>query len=254
MNATFWRHGGRLWCQGLLLCSLRFAQMRTGFDPDTGLAVPNVPGTMLLVLLGFCVLVELVQCLRTPKGEGIRFHRPGDAPTMAAVIGGLLLAAGGLLLLLAAVPAMELSEAVTGVLAAVSGAGVLLTVRQMRAGGELSVSPLLPVLFFGVFLVLEVYLPFSSDPVLIRFYIPLLAAAALAYAFSHLAGVLRGDGSSRAFVLTADVAVLLCLTALADGVPARMLVYGGAALVLTVFLLVREAVPPEEAPELAEEA
>ena len=52
-------------------------------------------------------------------------------------------------------------------------------------------------MFLGVFLVLEVYLPSSSDPVLARFYIPLLAAVGTACAFSRLAGLLRGEGSVR---------------------------------------------------------
>ena len=43
MNQTVWLRCARLWCQGLLLFTLRFAQLRTGFDPETGLTVPRTP-------------------------------------------------------------------------------------------------------------------------------------------------------------------------------------------------------------------
>lgn len=260
MTTTFWRRCARLWCQGLLLFALRFAQMRTGFDPDTGLAAPCVPGTVLLILLAFCAAVELVWCLRTPKEEEVHFTRhfssPGDKAAAAAVLGGMLLAAGGLLMLLTAIPAREIAGGVTGILSLVSGAGMVVLVRQTRSGGAPSVAPALPAMFLGVFLVLEVYLPSSSDPVLARFYIPLLAAAGVACAFSQLAGLLRGEGSVRAFVFWGEMAVLLCLTALADGGLERSVIFGGAALLLTVFLSLRRAgpLPEEEAPAPAGEA
>lgn len=92
-------------------------------------------------------------------------------------------------------------------------------------------------LFFGVFLVLSIYLPYENDPVLARFYIPVLASAFVAYAFSQLADFLRGEGRRRSFVPTADLAVLLCLTALADVGLALQLPFAGCALVLTLFLL-----------------
>ena len=104
-------------------------------------------------------------------------------------------------------------------------------------------------MFFAVFLVLAIYLPEESNPVLARFYVPVLAAALVAYAFSQLAGFLRRESTPRAFVRTADLAVLLCVTALADALdrPGRLLLFGGCALLLTVFLLLRRDGAPAEA-------
>lgn len=251
MKSAFWRRCGRLWCQGLLLCALRCAQLKTGFDPDTGLTVPNVPGPLLLGLLAFCAVVYLVLCLRLPKGETSRFAAPGQGAAVAAVIGSLLLAAGGVLFLLEAIPAQNPSGILAGVLAMFSGGGTILLVRQLRREDAPHVMPILPAMFMGVFLVLDVYLHNASDPVLARFYIPLLAAALVAYSFSQLAGLLRGEQINRSFVFIADMAVLVCLTALADGVPARMLLCGGTAVVLTVFLLLREPVPAPVEAELS---
>ena len=122
---------------------------------------------------------------------------------------------------------------------AVSGGGILFLVRTMRSGGQLSVAPLLPAMFFGVFLVLAVYLPAADDPVLARYYLPVLASAMAAYAFSLLAGFLRGESSPRGFTPVADLAVMLCIAAMADGGIALAILFGGCALVLSVFLLLQ---------------
>ena len=257
MNQTDRLRCARLWCQGLLLFTLRFAQLRTGFDPETGLTVPRTPGTALPILLALFAAAELVWCLRTRREEAgftRHFAPPGDGAAAAAVLGGMLWAAGGLLMLLTAIPAREVAGGVTGLLSLASGAGMVLLVRQARSGDAPGVTPALPAMFLGVFLVLEVYLPSSSDPVLARFYIPLLAAVGTACAFSRLAGLLRGEGSVRAFVLWGDLAVLLCLAALADGGLARRFLFGGAALLLTVFLCLRRTGPLPEVGLPAEEA
>ena len=137
MNQTVWLRGARLWCQGLLLFTLRFAQLRTGFDPETGLTVPRTPGTALPILLALFAAAELVWCLRTRREEAgftRHFAPPGDGAAAAAVLGGMLWAAGGLLMLLTAIPAREVAGGVTGLLSLASGAGMVLLVRQARSG------------------------------------------------------------------------------------------------------------------------
>ena len=105
-------------------------------------------------------------------------------------------------------------------------------------------------MFFAVFFVLTVYLPAGADPVLARYYLPVLAASAAAYALSQLAGFLRRESSARSFVWTADCAVILCLAAMADSLssPGLLLLYAGCALLLSVFLLLRREGPQEAAP------
>lgn len=239
----FWRRAGRIWVQGLLLFCLRLAQNRTGFDPDTGLAVPNVPGAVLLACLAVCAAAELLLCFRLPRGKAAfdsQFAPPEGGEVPLAAAGGILLAAGGALLLGVSLPgwgAAAIAGKIAGALGAASGLCFLQLTRKMRAGGTVSAALMLPPLFFGVFLVLSIYLPYENDPVLARFYIPVLASAFVAYAFSQLADFLRGEGRRRSFVPTADLAVLLCLTALADVGLALQLPFAGCALVLTLFLL-----------------
>lgn len=250
MHKIFWQRAGRLWLQGLLLFALRLAQNRTGFDPETGLSLPSVPGMVLAVALVACAVAELALSFRR-SGEradfASQFTPPGrEMPVLVA--GCFLLAAGGVLLLLGALPQRGIAAMTAGLLAVAAGAGLLLLLRQVRADGDASVFYALPSMFFAVFLVLAVYLPEESNPVLARFYVPVLAAAMVAYAFSQLAGFFRRESTPRAFVRAADLAVLLCLAALADalGRPGYLLLFGGCALLLTTFLLLcRDGTPAE---------
>lgn len=252
MMNTFWYRGPRLWVQGLLLFALRLAQLRTGFDSETGLAVASLPGTLLAALLAVCAAVELVLCLRLPGEKAafdVQFARPERA-VPCLVAGSFLLAAGGALLLVSALPARGVAAMAAGILAVAAAGGFLLLVRQLRAGGTAGVLPLLPAMFFAVFFVLTVYLPAGADPVLARYYLPVLAASVTAYALSQLAGFLRRESSARSFVWTADCAVILCLAAMADSLssPGLLLLYAGCALLLSVFLLLRREGPQEAAP------
>ena len=248
MMNTFWYRGPRLWVQGLLLFALRLAQLRTGFDSETGLAVASLPGTLLAALLAVCAAAELVLCLRLPGEKAafdVQFARPERA-VPCLVAGSFLLAAGGALLLVSALPARGVAAMAAGILAVAAAGGFLLLVRQLRAGGTAGVLPLLPAMFFAVFFVLTVYLPAGADPVLARYYLPVLAASVTAYALSQLAGFLRRESSARSFVWTAD----LCLAAMADSLssPGLLLLYAGCALLLSVFLLLRREGPQEAAP------
>lgn len=252
MMNTFWYRGPRLWVQGLLLFALRLAQLRTGFDSETGLAVASLPGTLLAALLAVCAAAELVLCLRLPGEKAafdVQFARPERA-VPCLVAGSFLLAAGGALLLVSALPARGVAAMAAGILAVAAAGGFLLLVRQLRAGGTAGVLPLLPAMFFAVFFVLTVYLPAGADPVLARYYLPVLAASAAAYALSQLAGFLRRESSARSFVWTADCAVILCLAAMADSLssPGLLLLYAGCALLLSVFLLLCREGPQEAAP------
>ncbi len=250
MMSTFWFRGPRLWAQGILLFALRLAQLRTGFDSETGLALASLPGTLLAALLAVCAAAELVLCRRLP-GEKAPFEAqfaPPGRETPCLVAGSFLLAAGGALLLVSALPARGAAAMAAGVLAVAAGGGFLLLARQLRAGRAAGVLPLLPAMFFSVFFVLAVYLPAGTDPVLARYYLPVLAASMTAYAFSLLAGFLRRESSARRFVWTADCAVLLCLAALADSLssPGLLLLYAGCALLLSVFLLLCREEPAAE--------
>ena len=248
MKNFFWRVG-RLWCAGIILLLLRLTQNRSGFDPATGLSIHSLPGAAALVILGLCAAAELALSFRN-HGEKSEFRAqfaPPEKELLAAVLGSLLLAAGGILLALQGFQTGDIAAGAAGVLAVAAGAGVLLLNRGARAGGELSVLLLIPAMLFAVFYVLAVYLPAEDDPVFMRYYLPVLTAAMVAYAFSELAGFLRKESSPRGFLFAGDLTVVLCLMAIADGTLAQALLLAGCALILSVYLLLcrNEAPSPE---------
>lgn len=258
-NASYFK-GLRLWVQGLLLLALRWAQLKGGFDPETGLARQSVPGIALAVIILLLAAVEAARCFRL-SGEKRAYpccFRPMegmDLPLLAA--GSLLLGAGGILLAVAGLQGATLSMLVMASAAAgvAAAGGILLFAKQTRSGGG-RVFPLLPAMIFSVLFLLAVYLPQESNPVLARYYLPVLAAALIACAFYQLAGFACREASMRWFVFFGDLAVPVSLAAMADssGNWGQMLAYAGCAMVLTMFLLLRRAEPlPEPAAEASEE-
>lgn len=245
MNPTHIRRAARLWGQGALLLALRAAQNLTGFDPETGLSRPSMAGTVLSVCLLVCAAVELILCLRLPKRKCTFpevFTLPEGVTLYLLIFGSLALMAGGVLL--AVMTLDDIPTVVCGVVAAAAGAGMLFHVKRVRAGEkELSVIPLLPVLLFSVFFLLAVYMPHADDPVLARFYLPVLAAALNACALSRVSAFIRKDASVAGFSFTANMAVLTSLASIADEITSNVplaLLYAGVVLILSAFIAMRK--------------
>lgn len=253
MKNPFYMRGLRLWLEGLLLLSLRWGQLRSGFDPETGLSHYSLPGRILLIAILFLAGVELFLCVSDlPGGKHsyLNCMEPPDKsclPFLAA--GSLLLFAGGVLL-----PGWGMLEIAAAALGAASALGLIFFARALRSGAAPQVLPLLPVIVFSVVFVLVIYLPEANNPVLARYYLLVLAAALVSCALYQLAGLTHREGSMRWFVFFGDLAVPLCLAAMADcaGNLGRMLIFFGCALVLTTFLLTRrDALLPKPEPEKA---
>jgi len=253
---------GRLWLEGVILFVLRVVQLRTGFDSETGLAQPSLAGRVLWIAVLVCLAVEAVLSFRRP-GDGKRsyaccFHTlDGPAPGILAA-GSILLMAGGALLLAGALPpqgSVAVTTAAAGVLGVAGGAGLLLLGRELRGSGAPTVFPLLAAMFFSVLFLLSVYFPEESDPVLDRYYLPVLGAAMAAYFLYQFSGFFRGEGSLRWFCLIGNFAVVTCAASAADclGNPARLLVFLGFAVTATVFLFLLRKEPLPEPEKPAEE-
>lgn len=135
MKNALYLKGLRLWVQGLLLLALRWAQLKNGFDPETGLSRQSVPGIVLAAAILLLAAAEAAFCFRLPGGSRsypccFRPTEGPDLPLLAA--GSLLLGGGGALLAVA-----ELRNAEPGVLAIATAAagiaaaaGILLFVRH----------------------------------------------------------------------------------------------------------------------------
>ena len=171
MKSKFFQKVGQLWCVGLLLFVLRLVQNLTGFEPDTGLSLPSLPGTILALCLVILALWEILRSRKLDKTTASfskRFSTPQKELPFLTAGCFMLIAGGGLMALSRFGDAAGVAALAAGAMAAVSGGAILVFVRTMRSGTPVSVAPLLPAMFFGVFLVLAIYLPAASDPVLAR--------------------------------------------------------------------------------------
>ena len=227
----------------ILLLILRFVELSPmGFDPVTGITLHNIWNILPPVVFLAAALLAFLLTGKLPKEKRPfreAFAVPGSGETMCAVLGGLLMAAGGAYSAVTFVAEEGgIIAVVTGALSALSGLSVILMVRSIRREDkELSVAPLLPVLFFTVFLALMAYLPAGTDPILSRYWLRVLAAALLACSFSLLAGFFKKESSPRLFV---PVAVLsaVCAVCAIPGLSLHMVgMYAGMALVILAFVL-----------------
>lgn len=249
MNSTYWK-GLRLWVLGFLLLSLRLAQLKTGFDPETGLSWASAPGTALAVVIVLLIGLEAAMVFRLPKGKRsyLRCMEPFGKNSVPVLAGGsFLLGFGGLL---------SMEWGLLGILCAACGvaaaAGLIAFAQRARKSGKVWMPAILPAMVFSVVFLLTVYVPEESNPVLAWYYLPVLAAALPSCAFYQLAGFTCREGKLGWFVFFGDLSVVLCLAAMADcaGNWGRMLVYLGFALILTQFLMLRRGEPlPEPAPK-----
>ena len=236
MKNTFWFKSLRLWVQGFLLLALRWAQLRSGFDP--------------VALLLFLAAAEAILCFRLPGGKRtyLNCFSPFEQRHLPFLVAGSFLLGVGAVLLPGG-GMMAIAAAVTG---AATTVGLLLFAASLRRGNAPRALPLLPAMVFSVLFLLMIYLPEGSNPVLADYYLAVLTASLIACAFYQLAGLTLREGKLRWFVFFGDLAIPLCLASLADsaGDLGRTLTLLGCALVLTVFLQLRRSeILPEPEPE-----
>ena len=228
-----------VWGIGLVLLALRYVEKTTGFDAGTGLTVPtSVRGVLIAGVAAAAVYAVLAGIRKSGKKPAFEEHfaRPGK---MAGVLitGSFLLMAGGVLQGYQAMgEEMRIALLAAGAFAAATGFGLIFLTKQMERGEARHVAPLLPALFFNAFWVLSLYLPAGSDPILARYWLPILASAMNAYAFAQLAGFFRQESKVRSFDIVARLAVMLCIASAAESGIAGALLFAGNAVAVSAFL------------------
>lgn len=257
---------------GAAAFSLRLAQMRTGFSPETGLPVAGaLHGRLLIALiLAFSVLLAaLVQPLpsRRPEPRPLEdvFSAPGAAPLLyagAALLalagaawgfsvlrGGVVIPGGG---------AARWIALLSGGVMLAAGACLLPAVSAACGGRRAGKSHVPPALFLpapaaAVFHLVLVYRLRSSAPGLSAYAVELLAVCFAAASLCRLAGFAFDDGCVRTFAFLAGETVLFCAAALADRRSAGESAFFGGCLLLFLGLLFalrtgagrRRGAPPE---------
>lgn len=273
---------------GVTAFILRLLQRHTGFESDTGLPIPGNPaGILLVVLLAAlaAVLILLVRQLPKETESGPPFpdvFTTNDAKLFTLPVMGVFFIAlsgladlyegfgmGSLLLQIAAAgdgggtlasslrvvtPGFSAkAQILMAILSIASAAGLFVNLLACRRRDGVPVSSangnllLIPSVSLVVRLVLT-YRIDSVDPTLTAYYVELLALVFLCLGFYRLSSFAFRAGRTRPFALYSGAAVILCITALADGSPylSSILIYIGGALTLLGFLLLRLAFQPAD--------
>ena len=217
---------------GLVCFFLRLWQLRTGFEPDTGLAIPGaLAGQLLLAALTILALV-MVLSVRTLSAAtsgalfaaGLQVNKGHLAVLLAGL---LLLGVSGILHLMSSALFLEdwIASLLEGLLILASVFSLLPVVRVCQKGGSLSSSLLLTPAVCSVVELVLAYRTSSVNPVLQSYYVDLLALAALTLAYYRLSAFAFRCGQLRRFTLYAVLSVVLCLASTAD-----TLLYNGVGI------------------------
>ena len=240
--------------------ALRWWELNTGFEPDTGLPIAEAPATYTPIAFSVVMVVVLallcLGCKRAFSGYGQAFQAQGNTlyATAGVISGFLLLGAGALM---AAEPAMggELvyTRLITAALALVAGICVVLTVRDNFRGladGKYSFKLLMPAYAFCVWLI-AAYQVRAGDPVQLDYVYELFAIIAGLLGLYFIAGFSFDKGKCVPAVFFCLMGVYFSLVTLADEHDwATLALYGFTILYLltsSALLLYNAARPlPEE--------
>jgi len=251
---------------GAIAFVLRLLQNSTGFEADTGLAVPgNFAGTALPVLFLALAAALFLLARKAPKSAGgadftALFAFRDAAALMLPVMGIFLLAISG-----AADAAMGLhilpgaifgsrTQLLLGILSIASAAGLFLAAAACRRDRkDFPPAALLPVVVTLVVRLVVTYRSASTDPTLAYYYVELMALVLLTLTFFYLAGFAFDDAKPHRFLLCAPMAVVFSMASIAElrKIPLSSLaLYVGCALAvlgfLTAYLLQDTTEPPAE--------
>lgn len=221
---------------------IRTFHLRTAFDPETLLPVGGSASWMLVLYLLAAVTLCLVWGL-PGRGRRLSEVRGFDAPEGPGLTlitsGAFLTMVGGALSCVQVFQRTAENRFIAlglGLLAILSGCAVVGDLFLRRRGQENKQIMMAPVLFYVVWL-LTTYRTYAAYPVTSYYFIQILAAAALVYAFYLVAGW-RCCGEEHAATRVAlPLAVILCCTALADPADwSQRGLYAGAAVTLLGYL------------------
>lgn len=249
---------------GAAAAILRLVQNRTGFEAETGLAVPGNPaGIALAGLIVVLAAAFFLLSRQLPKAEKETF--PASFSTkestflMLPVIGSFLMILSGAADLFAglggdAIFAPNL-HILLGVFAAASAVCLLGSASACRSGkwqtaADFNGTLLLPVVVLLVARLVLIYRVCSIDPTLAAYAMEMLALLFLTLGYFRLSAFAFGEGKTSSFAFYTALAVLFSLASLADygthitAISSLLLCAGGATALLG-FLVLRLCAPEE---------
>ncbi|MBR6739155.1 MAG: hypothetical protein IKL99_05735 [Oscillospiraceae bacterium] len=192
----------------------------------------------LLCLVPLVCLVLFILLTRRAKDSGREmqalFDFSGTLPLFCAVLGAFVLIAAAVALFLGGVGGVTV---ILPLFLAVSGACALYVSVCLKKGIAFpGIAAGFPAAYLSVQLVFT-YRECAKDPVLVNFFVELLALAAFAWAFVQLSAFAFRTASPRSYLPTAMLSVVLGVTgALTASSLFWMLMLGGFAFVQLAFL------------------
>lgn len=207
---------------GALCGATRFLNLRTGFDPTTGLALPqDWSGLVLVGLLGLFAVASVVVAWmlipNEPRALGQGFS-PDSISLMLFAAGALLLVASGGIQIGSSLGVNPL-DVLAGALLAAGGLALLSQTaifgKKTKKGPD-TILFLLPVLSVIILLILA-YRSVSINPVMGVYYVEILAYCAVLLALFQLFVFAAGLGQGRIFCPLATMAIVLSCVTLVEG-------------------------------------
>lgn len=228
---------------GLAGFGLRWWELNTAFEPDTGLPISGAPATMALIALSVvvaAVLLILSLTVKYPQFQGYdqAFSAKGNTlyATVGVLSGFLLMGAGGLMAYDFATGANPIyTRLIVAVMAVASGLCVMTTVRDNFKGtgnGKYSVPLLIPAFTFCVWLI-AAYQVRAGDPVQLDYVYELFAIITGLLGLYFIAGFSFDKGKCVPSVFFCLLGVYFSITTLADQHDwATLVLYGFSILYL----------------------
>lgn len=211
---------------GLAGFGLRWWELATAFEPDTGLPIAGAPATYTPIAFSVvmaAVLLILSLTVKYPQfqGYGQAFSAKGNTlyATVGVLSGFLLIGAGGLMVYDFAMGNNTIyTRLIVAVMAVASGLCVMTTVRDNFKGtgtGKYSVPLLIPAFTFCVWLI-AAYQVRAGDPVQLDYVYELFAIITGLLGLYFIAGFSFDKGKCGVAVFFSLLGVYFSLVTLAD--------------------------------------
>ena len=201
---------------------VRWLQLRSALDAETGLMRPGAASGRVLIAL--CIVVAAVQLLytfrlrdRLPGTPGLDFFERGSAAyRFFCAAMGLLTFVAGVLMLIAALRSRMVLSLFLALLAMFAGLCMAALSLSATAGAAARcLCCTVPVLFFCFWLIVA-YKSNASNPVIWSFCMPLLAVTANVLGWFYLAGLAYDKPKPGCLLFFCQYAPFLSLLSLAD--------------------------------------
>ncbi|MBE6970346.1 MAG: hypothetical protein E7442_09565 [Ruminococcaceae bacterium] len=201
---------------GTAAAAMRYFQCRTVFEPDTMLSRPHIISLILPAFLALCAFLFAVTSGKKAQSLDFSaaFRKPSSGVLLAFHFFALLYIPAGAYLVKAALGGSTLMM-IFGGGAAVTGACLFLGLLSWRRERPSGMMLLIPV-FFSVLWLFTVYQDYASWPVIEIYFVPVLAIAAIAYAFYQVAACAFSQGNRRMLRFILPTAVILSFAAMGD--------------------------------------